>query len=112
MNKSKAKTTYVYSWVRLMTPGKACILLQSYISQVNRLKANKYKRKNEKTYDLTQVSLMKKYTLRLLTSIGVFNVRGSEKAILLGNEAYDLEREVRDWEFDVELQRDALNDKN
>ena len=103
MNKSK---------VRLMTPSEACILLQAYINSVKRLKANEYKRNNERAYDLKKVSFVNKYQIRLLTSIGVFNKSGMGKAMALGDEALWLEVEVRDWEFDVELQRDALNDKN
>ena len=80
-----------------MTPSEACILLQAYISQVNRLKANEYKRNNERTYDLKQVSFVNKYQIRLLTSIGVFNKSGSEKARSLGEEALWLEVDVREW---------------
>ena len=81
---------------RLITPAKACVLLQAYINQVKRLKANKYKRENEKTYDSTQVFVTTKRSLIQLTSIAVFNKGGRERGILLGNEASELEKEVRE----------------
>jgi len=76
--------------IYIMTPANACVVLRGYVARINRLLADAYNRKNERTRDM-KVARYETKVFTPLVSIAIHN-KNKQDAIKLVNDAYGHKR--------------------
>ena len=81
----------------LYSPYQACVTLRNYIARIKRISDNKYKRINERTYDIKHADAESglRY-FRIRSSVAIHN-KNKDNAIKLINEAWEMRRLYLLW---------------